>query len=108
VQTVLGDGTAGQTIVISTALKDGYYQIILQAPDKYFRDPKGYLFQIYQSKIVNPAGRPIVFNLIPPENQKFRPYRGTSSSAEVADNTIPYMVESMISLSGPIKQPEPQ
>lgn len=113
VHTVLGDGTAGQTIVMSTTLKDGYYQIILQAPDKYFRDPKGYLFQIYQSKIVNPSGRPIAFNLIPPENQKFHPYRRTNSSAdvssntEVLDSTPRYMEERMISLSGPIKQPEP-
>ena len=114
VQTVLGDGTAGQATELNAKLKDGYYQIVIQAPDRYFRDPKGYLFQIYQSKIVNPAGRPIVFNLVPPENQRFRPYRGTSSSAEVADNTdVPdstprYMLESMISLSGPIKQPDSQ
>ena len=86
-QTIRSDGEGSITVDICTSLKDGYYQLLLEAPDKYFRDPKGYSFQVYQSKIVNPYGRSIVFDLIPPPSE-------------------PYW-EAIISLSGPKKQPPP-
>lgn len=106
-QTIRSDGGA-ITADIRTNLKDGYYQLLLEAPDKYFRDPKGYFFQVYQSKIVNPTNRSIVFNLIPPSAQTLRPYRESDTSIiEVPGEEIPYMLESIISLSAPLKQAPP-
>jgi hypothetical protein len=86
-KTIISDGEGSITADIRTSLKDGYYQLLLEAPDKYFRDPKGYFFQVYQSKIVNPTNMSIVFNLIPPP---FEPY-----------------LEGMVSLSAPMKQGVP-
>ena len=106
-QTIRSDGGA-ITADIRTNLKDSYYQLLLEAPDKYLRDPKGYCFQVYQSKIVNPTNMSIVFNLIPPSAQTLRPYRESDTSIiEVPDEEIPYMLESIISLSGPVKQAPP-
>jgi len=86
-QTIRSDGEGSITVDICTSLKDGNYQLLLEAPDKYFRDPKGYCFQVSQSKIWNPNGRSIVFDLVPPP---FEPY-----------------LEAIISLSGPVKQAPP-
>ena len=86
-QTIRSDGEGSITVDIRTSLKDGYYQLLLEAPDKYFREPKGYCFQVSQSQIVNPTSRSIVFDLIPPP---FEPY-----------------LEAIISLSGPVKQGVP-
>ncbi len=73
---VTGDGEA-ITVELDASLEDSYYQLVLEAPGKYFRDPKGYSFQVWQSEIVNPTGKLIVFDLIPPEAQAFRPYHGS-------------------------------
>lgn len=86
-QTIRSDGEGSIRVDICSELEDGNYQLLLEAPDKYFRDPKGYFFQVSQSKIVNPSGRSIVFDLIPPP---FWPY-----------------LEAIVSLSGPVKQPVP-
>lgn len=87
-QTIRSDGERSLTVEITTSLKDGYYQLLLEAPGKYFREPKGYLFAVNQSQIVNPVGRSIIFDLIPQEE-------------------TPVMVEALISLSAPYKQPAP-
>jgi len=86
-QTIRSDGEGSITVDICTELEDGYYQLLLEAPDKYFREPKGYCFQVSQSQIVNPTSRSIVFDLVPPP---FEPY-----------------LEAIISLSGPVKQAPP-
>jgi hypothetical protein len=75
------------TLDLRTSLKDGYYQLLLEAPPKYFRDPKGYFFQVSQSEIVNPSSRPIVFDLMSPSALN--------------------MLEAIISLSAPVKEGEP-
>lgn len=107
-QTIRSDGEGSITVDIRTSLKDGNYQLLLEAPDKYFREPKGYCFQVSQSQIVNPTSRPIVFNLIPPSAQTFRPYRESDTSIiEVPGEEIPYMLEAIVSLSGPVKQGPP-
>ena len=86
-QTIRSDGEGSITVDIHTSLKDGYYQLLLEASGKYFREPKGYSFQVYQSQIMNPYSRSIVFNLIPPPSE-------------------PYL-EAIISLAGPEKQAPP-
>jgi hypothetical protein len=84
---VISDGEKSITVDIAANLKDGYYQLLLEAPDKYFRDPKGYFFMTSQSQIINPTGRSVIFNLLPqPEGP---------------------VTEAYISLSAPTKQPPP-
>jgi len=51
---------------ITVALEDGYYVLLLRARDHYFRDPKGYMFVVRNSTVVNPTGRVLTFNLKPP------------------------------------------
>ncbi len=60
-----GTGSA-ITEEIAVALEDGYYVLLLRAPDRYFRDPAGYMFVIRNSTVVNPTGKALTFNLKPP------------------------------------------
>jgi len=84
---VISDGQKAITVDIAANLEDGYYQLLLEAPDKYFREPKGYFFMVSQSQIVNPTGRKVIFNLLPqPEG---------------------LWAEAYISLSAPPKAPPP-
>jgi len=84
---VISDGKKAITVDIAASLEDGYYQLLLEAPDKYFREPKGYFFMVSQSQIVNPTGRNVIFNLLPqPEG---------------------LWAEAYISLSAPPKAPPP-
>jgi len=84
---VISDGKKAITVDIAANLEDGYYQLLLEAPDKYFRDPKGYFFMVSQSQIVNPTGMEVIFNLLPqPEG---------------------LWAEAYISLSAPPKAPPP-
>lgn len=86
-QTIKSDGERSLTVEITTSLEDGYYLLLLEAPDKYFREPKGYLFMVSKSKIVNPTGIKVIFNLLPqPEG---------------------LWAEAYISLSAPPKAPPP-
>jgi len=62
---VISDGKKATTVDIAANLEDGYYQLLLEAPDKYFRDPKGYFFMVSQSQIINPTGMKVIFNLLP-------------------------------------------
>jgi hypothetical protein len=104
---IIGNGEA-ITVELDASMEDSYYQLVLEAPPKYFRDPKGYFFQVWQSEIVNPTGKSIVFDLIPPEAQTFRPYRDSDVEADVSDDGwLPYMLEAMISLSAPAKEGMP-
>jgi hypothetical protein len=84
---VISDGKKAITVDIAANLEDGYYQLLLEAPDKYFREPKGYFFMVSQSQIVNPTGMEVIFNLLPqPEG---------------------LWAEAFISLSAPPKPPPP-
>jgi len=84
---VISDGKKAITVDMAANLEDGYYQLLLEAPDKYFREPKGYFFMVSQSQIVNPTGRNVIFNLLPqPEG---------------------LVAEAYISLSAPPKAPPP-
>lgn len=51
--------------VIAPVLEDGHYLLLLEAPGQYFREPRGYAFNVYNAVLVNPTGRTIVFNLKP-------------------------------------------
>ena len=53
------------TKIISPALDDGYYLLLLEAPNQYFREPKGYDFMVHDSMIVNPTNKAIAFKLEP-------------------------------------------
>ena len=86
-QTIKSDGERSLTVKITTSLEDGYYLLLLETPDKYFREPKGYLFMVSKSEIVNPTDRKVIFNLLPqPEG---------------------LVAEAYISLSAPPKGPPP-
>jgi hypothetical protein len=61
---IAGTGAA-VTEDITVALEDGYYDLLLRAPDHYFREPKGYMFTVRNSTVVNPTGRALTFNLKP-------------------------------------------
>jgi hypothetical protein len=77
---VRSDGKKTITVDIAANLEDGYYQLLLEAPDKYFREPKGYFFMVSQSQIVNPTGMKVIFNLLPqPEGLVAEAYRGLSA-----------------------------
>ncbi|MDX9986235.1 MAG: hypothetical protein WC231_01875 [Dehalococcoidales bacterium] len=66
-------------------LEDGYYLLVLEVPEHYFRDPKGYSFMVQDSVIVNPHGSMFNFKL------------------EEASSHLPK--EAIIAFSGPSKEP---
>jgi len=109
--TVTSKGTESSVIDMSYPLKDGYYQLNITAPDEYFREPKAWLFMVSDSQLVNPLGKSVVFKLVPPEDQKFQPFRGSMIQTSVDSNPEPpseppsIMMEWMQSLSAPAKQP---
>lgn len=90
-------------------IKDGNYQLVLDTSDKYYRDPKGYLFKVQNGKIINPNDRPIAFDLIPSKDRDFKSYRellavqGTESCQKMIDSN-PIQMEYLIALSLPPKQ----
>ncbi len=75
------------TANISPTLEDGNYLLLLDTPGKYFREPKGYFFDILNSAIINPRSRTITFNLEP------QPHYLAS--------------EAVVDLSAPAKEPIP-
>ena len=57
-------------------IPDGaYYQLEIQAPPSYFRDPAGYLFQVQDGQIVRRPGFVFRFRLVPPAEQDLPPCR---------------------------------
>jgi hypothetical protein len=79
-----------QEVDMFTTLKDGDYQLILLASDKYFREPRGYFFKVRNSYIVNHTNiKGFNFILIPPENRNYKPDKGPSSSQNQSVNVTP-------------------
>lgn len=108
-KSVLSNGEAVILVDISSPLQDGYYQLILRAPDKYFRRPKGYFFMVSKSVLVNPLGHSIVFEIVPPEKQQLRTFREADIPAVFQEPdysaSATSVMEPMISLSAPAKAP---
>jgi len=111
---LISEGSEEIATNMSSKLADGYYQIQIKAPDKYFREPKAWLFMVSGGKLINPNGKSVVFQLIPPGDQIFQPHRGpnvtTVQSANQVENLPPSspppsMMECMMSLSATPKQP---
>jgi hypothetical protein len=103
--------------VDTTAIPIGTYKLIVFAPDSYFREPQGYLFQLTETGIVNYSGVSFHFKLIPPSTQELPPCRDTMvmGSLPSPDPTgdIPFeeqkiicRAERLIDVSSPPKQPE--
>lgn len=78
----------------TTAIPVGTYKLIVFAPDSYFREPQGYLFQLTETGIVNHSGAFFHFNLIPPSAQDLPPCRDTmvmgSSPSPYPAGDIPF------------------
>jgi hypothetical protein len=105
------------TVHLSIDLKDGNYQLVLDTSDKYFRTPKGYLFKVFNGEIINVRNRSIAFDLIPPSERQYNPYRGpvtVENTSEITESEpqvpgeLPFRMEYFISLSLPPKQREPE
>ncbi len=103
---------ASETVQVSLELQDGGYLLVVEAPDRYFREPRGYLFRVYQGAIVNPGGHQIAFALIPPSARNYEPYRGPTAVPSFSPVVPPppttgvtYRAESVVGLSAPPKAP---
>ncbi len=111
--TLMGEDKA-QTVTLSADLDDGYYQLTIEAGNKYFREPQGYFFKVLDSKVLNPRDRDITFELIPPSARDYQPYRKGDTTSDIADEVPPptpitgpeeppYVAEAFISLSAPAR-----
>jgi hypothetical protein len=110
--TVKAANGAAQEVEINPTLEDGPYLLAVDAPDKYFREPRGYLFRVYQGAVLNAVGHSIQFKLIPPEARDYEPYRGpmmspnaTAAAPPPPTGGVTYRVEAVVGLSIPPKQP---
>lgn len=56
-------------------IPDGSYKLIVDAPADYFREPRGYLFQVSGGQIVRYPGHSFHFRLTPPSDQDMPPCR---------------------------------
>ena len=112
--TVKAASGAAEGVEINPTLEDGGYLLVVDAPEKYFREPRGYMFRVYQGAVLNPVGHSIEFKLIPPEARDYEIYR-RPSPATVPNfspvvplpptGEVKYRQEGVISLSAPTKQP---
>jgi len=110
--TVNAANVAAQEVDINPTLEDGRYLLVVDAPEQYFREPRGYLFTVYEGVVVNLAGRSIPFKLIPPEARDYEPYRGpmtvpnaTAAAPPPPTGGVTYRVEAVVGLSIPPKAP---
>ena len=104
-------------LTLTTNLKDGNYQLVLDTTDKYFRKPKGYFFTVLDGKVINNRDDNITFELIPPEERNYKPYRGSTEIVDTKNapepelpkpGETPYRLEYFLSLLKPEKQGIPQ
>lgn len=109
----------GRTITV-TEIPDGFYELMVDAPAHYFRDPAGYLFQVKNGQIVRRPGFVFQFHLVPPSEQGLPPCRefereftslssdplpmAEAISAETQKDVC--WAERTVDISGPPKQPE--
>lgn len=83
----------GRTEITVADMPDGYYKLVMHAPKGYFRDPAGYLFQVFQGEIVRTPDRAFRFDLIFPADQDLPPceateIRSTNDVANSSENDI--------------------
>jgi hypothetical protein len=103
--------------IATTAIPVGMYKLMIFAPDSYFREPQGYLFQVTETGIVNRSATSFHFKLIPPSAQDLPPCRDAmviaSPSSPNPVGNIPFeepkvicRAERLIDVSTLPKQPE--
>lgn len=104
-------------MITATVIPIGTYKLMVFAPDSYFREPQGFLFQVTETGIVNYAGTTFHFKLIPPSAQDLPPCRDTLTMANpllpepagdvpFEEQKIICKAERLIDVSSPPKQPE--
>jgi len=86
------------TAEISADLKDGTYFLLLKAPEQYFRDPKGYSFNIRNSEVMIPTDYSLVFNL---EVKSVESMKGVKSTAPPTSFAPPIVLERIVNFSVP-------
>jgi len=98
----------GNHRIIISAIPDGSYKLVVQAPSVYFREPQGYLFQVQQGQIIRALDRPLHFKLTPFMGRGLPPCRDLGirpNSPRAADASLePYpscRAERIIDISGP-------
>ena len=74
-------------------IPDGYYELRIEAPELYFRDPKSYLFRVEDQHILHKPNHRFVFNLIPPSQQVLPPCRLEANRTPQAAETQSMLVE---------------
>jgi hypothetical protein len=91
----------------------GAYQIVVNAPPEYFRDPKGYLFGASENRVImNSTDNALNFKLIPPSDQSLPPCRDFNMLPEASpprpeQGDTPFekkevcMAEGIVDLLGP-------
>ena len=96
----------------------GVYQIVMNAPSEYFREPKGYLFEVSdEGVIINNSDNTLNFKIIPPSDQSLPPCRDfdmlpAASLSLPEQEDIPFegkevcIAEGIIDLLGPLMRPE--
>ncbi len=97
-------------------IPDGLYRLIFLAPAGYFRDPAGYLFQVYESEIVRFSDIPFHFQVVLPSEQRLPPCREFEGQPDselpeeqaLLESRAVCRAERTIALSIPPKEPEPQ
>lgn len=103
--------------VVTATIPVGTYKLMVSAPDSYFREPQGYLFQIVEMGIVNYSGTSFHFKLSPPSDQDLPPCRDTmmiagpsspnpTGDVPLKERKIICRAERLIDVSIPPKQPE--
>jgi hypothetical protein len=100
------------------AIPVGTYKLVISAPPQYFRNPKGYLFQVFEGGMISTSRESLHFELISPSEQELPPcrdrdieidstYSETSSSDNPIEKPAICFAEHIVDLSAPIKYPEP-
>lgn len=112
--TVIGNGNGDIFIDMSSPLSDGYYRLDIETQNKYFREPKAWLFMVSKSQLINPRNKSALFKLSLQKDQVFNTSLDSIinnvSSSDATEVPPPSgassgMTEWMLSLSAPAKQP---
>lgn len=115
--TLLEQEVSNGSYNLSLPIANGIFKLVLEGPVDYFHEPKGYLFTVYEGKLINTSNRSLIFTLLPPSVQSLPPCRDAfpvvsqlteRQSSSLEEEKVVCMAESLISISDPIKEPEPQ